>query len=51
MVAILRVRDNRDLSALITKKIVHTNGVERTKTLFALESYSPFDLPACFGLD
>ena len=51
MVAILRVRDNQDLSTLITQNIIHTSGVERTKTLFALESFSPFDLSACFGIE
>jgi DNA-binding Lrp family transcriptional regulator len=51
MVAVLRVRDNQYLSELITQKIIHTSGVERTKTLFALESFSPFDLAKNFNLD
>ena len=48
MVAVVRVKDNRELSDLITGKIVHAKGVQRTKTLFALETFSPFDLAEIF---
>ena len=48
IVAVVRVKDNRELSDLITGKIIHANGVERTKTLFALESFSSFDLAELF---
>ena len=51
MVAVLRVKDNRLLSDLITQNIIHTDGVERTKTLFALESFSPFDLAKTFKIE
>ena len=50
MVAVLRVPDNRQLSDLITEKIIHTPGVQRTKTLFALEAHSPYDLAKAFGV-
>lgn len=49
MVAVVRVADNRLLSQLITKDIVKTEGVDRTKTLFALETISRYDLAAIFG--
>jgi DNA-binding Lrp family transcriptional regulator len=48
MVAVLRVTDNQELSQLITERMVHAPGVQRTKTLFALHSFSPFDLDALF---
>lgn len=49
MVAVIRVKDNAELANLITEKIVSAPGVERTKTLFALESHSPYDLKEMFG--
>ena len=48
MVAVIRVADNMELGSLITNKIVNAPGVERTKTLFALESHSKFDLQSIF---
>jgi DNA-binding Lrp family transcriptional regulator len=48
MVAVIRVADNMELGNLITNKIVNAPGVERTKTLFALESHSTFDLQSMF---
>ncbi len=50
MVAVVRVRDNAELSRLITTRIVQASGVERTKTLIALETYSRYDLSALFGV-
>jgi len=49
MVAVIRVQDNASLANLITDKIVTAPGVERTKTLFALESHSRFDLNEIYG--
>lgn len=51
MVAVIRVADNERLSELITRRIIHTPGVDRTKTLFALESFSEHDLGKLFGVD
>jgi len=48
IVAVVRVADNKALSELITEKIVHAEGILRTKTLFALQTYSPFDLKGFF---
>lgn len=49
MVAVVRVSNNVELGSLITTKIVNAPGVERTKTLFALESHSPYDLETLFS--
>lgn len=49
MVAVVRVADNQLLSRIITRDIVKTQGVARTKTLFALETLSNYDLAAMFG--
>ena len=49
MVAVIRVKSNEELASLITEKIVTAPGVERTKTLFALESHSSYDLAEIFG--
>mgnify|MGYP006291188385 CR=1 FL=1 len=50
MVAVVRVKENSALSDLITQKVIHVAGVERTKTLFALQSYSHLDLGAVYDL-
>ena len=49
IVAVIRVEDNAILANLITEKIVTAPGVERTKTLFALESHSHYDLNEIYG--
>jgi len=49
-VAVIRVAGNQELSELITNKIIHAPGVERTKTLFALESYARQDLQKLFDV-
>ena len=49
MVCVVRVPDNLRLSQLITKEIVKADGVARTKTLFALESLSKYDLNRIYG--
>ena len=49
IVAVIRVEDNATLANLITEKIVTAPGVERTKTLFALESHSRYDLNEIYG--
>ena len=48
MVAVVRVDTNHALSELITEKLIHAPGVLRTKTLFALQCYSPYDLDKFF---
>jgi DNA-binding Lrp family transcriptional regulator len=49
LVAVVRVDSNSKLADIITNVIVNAPGVERTKTLFALESYSSFDLNSIFS--
>ena len=49
IVAVIRVEDNAILANLIPEKIVTAPGVERTKTLFALESHSRYDLNEIYG--
>ncbi len=49
IVAVVRVDSNEKLADIITNVIVNAPGVERTKTLFALESYSSFDLNSIFS--
>jgi len=48
IVAVVRVKDNKKLSKLITDNIIHSPGVERTKTLFALNTLSNFNLENIF---
>ncbi|MFW5894082.1 MAG: Lrp/AsnC family transcriptional regulator [Verrucomicrobiota bacterium] len=40
ILAIVRVADNSSLSELITREIVHTAGVQRTKTLISMAGYT-----------
>ena len=49
IVAVIRVPDNRALSELLTGKLIHTPGVHRTKTLIAIDTFSPYDLNKFFG--
>jgi len=49
LVAVVRVPTNHDLSELITEEVVHIDGVHRTKTLFAMQSLSDYDLVGIFG--
>lgn len=48
IVAVIRVTDNHALSELITDKIIHAQGILRTKTLFALQCFSKYDLEKFF---
>lgn len=48
VVAVVRVATNHALSELITEKIIHAPGILRTKTLFALQCYSKYDLDTFF---
>lgn len=50
IVTVIRVKTNNELSHLITEKIIHCQGVERTKTLFSLQSFSNLDLAGLFNL-
>ena len=47
---VIRVEDNVTLSQIITDEIIHKDGVRHTKTLFALDVYSQFDLKSIFNV-
>lgn len=49
MIAVLRVADNERLSELLTRKLIHTPGIQRTKTLISLQAYAAYDLDAAFA--
>ena len=51
IVIVIRVKDNNALSQLLTENIIHTSGIQRTKTLISLNAYSDFDLEEIFGVD
>ena len=38
MVAVVKADNNDDLSQMLTEKIIHTPGIQRTKTLISLRS-------------
>ena len=50
ILVVIRVKDNVTLSKIITDAIIHKQGVRHTKTLFALDVYSKFDLSKIFGV-
>ena len=50
MLVVIRVNDNVTLSKIITDQIIHKQGIRHTKTLFALDVYSKFDLSTIFGI-
>lgn len=51
LVAIVRVSDNEKLSEIVVDKMPHDiPGIIHTKTLFALETKSKFDLASMFKL-
>jgi DNA-binding Lrp family transcriptional regulator len=53
IIAIIRARDNEEISELVTQKMVNIEGIERTETMIAFKAYSRHDLEAVFsiGLD
>ena len=50
ILVVIRVKDNGMLSKIITDEIIHKEGVNHTKTLFALDAYSKVDLNTVFGI-
>jgi DNA-binding Lrp family transcriptional regulator len=53
LVAIARLENNEKLSELVTRKMVNLQGIQKTETMLAFQSYSRHDLDAMFsiGLD
>jgi len=51
LVAIVRVKDNERLSAIVAEELTHDfPGITRAKTLFALAAHSKYDLKSFFGV-
>lgn len=50
VIAIIRVRDNEDISDLVTQKMVQIDGIERTETMIAFKAYSRHDLEGLFSI-
>ena len=53
LVAIARVENNEKLSDLVTRQMLKLEGIRKTETMLAFQSYSRHDLDAMFsiGLD
>ena len=50
LVAILRVRDNDALAALVTEEMVRIDGITATETLIAFRAFSRHDLESMFAI-
>lgn len=50
LVAIVRVKNNEDLAALVTEGLVGIQGIEKTDTMLAFKAYSKHDLEAMFSI-
>jgi DNA-binding Lrp family transcriptional regulator len=51
LVAVLRVKDNDSLAALVADQLRKVSGIRRTETLIAFRTYSRHDLASLFSLD
>ena len=49
-VAIVRVREQEDLSKVVIQQLTRIDGIERTQTMVAFQQFSAHDLEAMFGL-
>ncbi len=50
LVALLRVKTNDEMAALVTGHLLRVEGVAHTETLTAFQAYSRHDLERMFGL-
>jgi DNA-binding Lrp family transcriptional regulator len=50
LVAMVRVRENDDLAALVTEQLAAVEGIERTETLIAFRAVSRHDLEGMFTI-
>jgi DNA-binding Lrp family transcriptional regulator len=48
--AIIRVQRNEQLADLVTRNMLKLEGIERTHTLIAFESFSKYDLERMFSI-
>jgi DNA-binding Lrp family transcriptional regulator len=51
LVAVVRVKDNDLLAALVTDQMRRVGGITRTETLIAFKAYSQHDLNSLFDMD
>ena len=49
-VAIVRVRENNELAAVVTQRLSRLEGIASTNTMVAFQQFSAHDLEAMFGL-
>ncbi len=50
LAAVIRVRENDQLAAVVTDQIRKIEGIERSETLIAFRVYSRYDLEMAFSL-
>ncbi len=50
LVAIIRVRDNESLAALVTDRMLQVDGITRSETLIAFRVFSRHDLERMFAI-
>jgi DNA-binding Lrp family transcriptional regulator len=50
LVAIVRVKTNDDLANLVTQKMLAIDGIAKTETMLAFQTYSRHDLEAMFAV-
>ena len=50
LVAILRVRDNEAMAALVTEHMLKVQGIAQSETLLAFRAFSRHDLESMFSL-
>ena len=50
LIAIIRVKTNDDLANLVTRKMLALDGIAKTETMLAFQTYSRHDLEAMFAV-
>ncbi len=50
LVAVIRVKDNDEMAALVTENMLQVNGIARSETLIAFRVYSEHDLASMFSI-
>lgn len=50
LIAIVRVKSNEDLAALVTDRLAKIDAIEKTDTMLAFKAYSKYDLDAMFSI-
>ena len=50
LVAVIRVKDNDEMAALVTENMLHVTGITNSETLIAFRVYSEHDLASMFSI-